>query len=177
MRVRDAVEADAGALASMTGRPEDVVVDMIHDRSVRVAVEGVRSTETESTETESTEETAGDRAVSVEDPSVEEDAPAGDRSVEGDGSSGTVVGFVAFDVRDGTVHVTTFGGDGNAVRRLLDEPVRFARREEMPVEAVVPVDEAASETIEAAGFDSVGAGPHIDGAPTRRYRHDPSEDN
>ena len=145
MRVRDAVEADADALASMTGRPGDVVVDMIHDRSVRVA--------------------------------VEEDTPAGDPSVERDPSSGTVVGFVAFDVRDGTVHVTTFGGDGDAVQRLLDEPVRFARREGMPVEAVVPVNEAASETVEAAGFVSVGAGPHIDGAPTRRYRYDPSEDD
>lgn len=154
----------------MTGRPEDVVVDMIHDRSVRVAVE-----EAGSTEAGSTEEAVGERAVSVENPSVEGDGPAGDPSATDDGPSGTVVGFVAFDVRDGTVHVTTFGGDGDAVRRLLDEPVRFARREGMPVEAVVPVEEAASETIEAAGFDSVGAGPHIDGAPTRRYRYDPSE--
>jgi len=155
MRVRDAVEADAGALASMTERPEDVVVDMIHDRSVRVAVE----------ETASTEGATDERAVSAGDPSVGEDT-----------QPGTVVGFVAFDVRDGTVHVTTFGGDGTAVRRLLDEPVRFARREGMSVEAVVPVDEAISETVGAAGFDAVGSGPHIDGAPTRRYRYDPSED-
>lgn len=37
MHVRDAVEADAGALATVSGAPEDVMEDLVHDRTVRVA--------------------------------------------------------------------------------------------------------------------------------------------
>jgi len=40
MRVRDAVEADADALAGFTEAPEDVMRNLIHDRTVRVAVDG-----------------------------------------------------------------------------------------------------------------------------------------
>ena len=39
MRIRDALESDAEALATATDRPQDVVRDMIHDRSVRVATD------------------------------------------------------------------------------------------------------------------------------------------
>jgi hypothetical protein len=37
MEVRDAVEADATRLASLTDAPEDVMRNLIHDRTVRVA--------------------------------------------------------------------------------------------------------------------------------------------
>ena len=40
MEIRDAVEADAERLASMTGAPTDVMVNLIHDRTVRVADDG-----------------------------------------------------------------------------------------------------------------------------------------
>jgi len=40
MRVRDAVEADAEALAGFTEAPEDVMRNLVHDRTVRVAVDG-----------------------------------------------------------------------------------------------------------------------------------------
>ena len=40
MEIRDAVEADAERLASMTGAPMDVMVNLIHDRTVRVADDG-----------------------------------------------------------------------------------------------------------------------------------------
>lgn len=37
MKLRDAVEADAGRLASMTDAPRDVMRNLIHDRTVRIA--------------------------------------------------------------------------------------------------------------------------------------------
>jgi len=37
MNVRDAVEADADRLASLTGSPTDVMRNLVHDRTVRVA--------------------------------------------------------------------------------------------------------------------------------------------
>lgn len=37
MHVRDAVEADAKELAAQTGAPRDVMRNLVHDRSVRVA--------------------------------------------------------------------------------------------------------------------------------------------
>ena len=40
MEIRDAVEADAERLASMTGVPTDVMENLIHDRTVRVADDG-----------------------------------------------------------------------------------------------------------------------------------------
>ena len=40
MEIRDAVEADAERLASMTGAPTDVMENLIHDRTVRVADDG-----------------------------------------------------------------------------------------------------------------------------------------
>ncbi|KDS92037.2 hypothetical protein FK85_09890 [Halorubrum saccharovorum] len=125
MRIRDALESDAEALATVTDRPREVVRNTIHDRSVRVA--------------------------------VEEDE-------EG------VLGFVAFDVRDGTVHVTDFDGSGSTIERLFEEPRRFARREGMGVEVVVPNDEETSDVIEASGFTASGSGPRFEGRRTTRYR-------
>jgi hypothetical protein len=37
MEVRDAVEADAGRLAALTDAPRDVMRNLVHDRTVRVA--------------------------------------------------------------------------------------------------------------------------------------------
>ncbi|MFC6837051.1 hypothetical protein [Halomarina ordinaria] len=39
MDVRDAVEADAARLAELTESPEDVMRNLVHDRTVRVSVE------------------------------------------------------------------------------------------------------------------------------------------
>ena len=144
MRVRDAVETDAAALASMTGRPEGVVRDMIHDRSVRVAT-------------------------------TDAVASAGDADDGADTPVDAVGGFVAFDARDGVVHVTNVEGDPDAVERLFEEPVRFATREGMTVEAVIPADGTAAEAAETVGFEALGSGPRIDGAPTTRYRFGPDE--
>ncbi|EMA68507.1 hypothetical protein [Halorubrum kocurii] len=132
MRIRDALESDVEALATATDRPRGVVNDMIHDRSVRVAV-------------------------------------AGDGEGDGDGDNAVVTGFVAFDVRGETVHVTDFDGDEAVIRRLFEEPRRFARREGMSVEAVVPNDERAGAILEDAGFERSGPGPRFEGRRTTRY--------
>ena len=125
--MRDAVEADAERLAEMTDSPTDVMRNLVHDRTVRVA------------ETD-------------------------------DG----IVGFVSFDARERTVHVTQLESEGGVYDRLLEEPVRFARTERMNVELLVPEDETNTrEAAEAAGFDHTGAGPAFEGQSTVRYRLDP----
>jgi len=45
MRVRDAVEADASAMASIANAPTDVMRNLVHDRTVRVAVDEAAATD------------------------------------------------------------------------------------------------------------------------------------
>lgn len=126
MDVRDAVEADAGHLAELTGTPTDVMRNLVHDRTVRVAEDG-------------------------------ED----------------IVGFVSYDARETTVHVTQLEGEPAVCDRLLEEPVRFARGEGMAVELLVPEpDSEAQSAADSAGFERVGSGPRFDGTPTVKYRLD-----
>ena len=126
MDVRDAVEADAGRLADLTGVPRDVMTNLVHDRTVRVAVE-----------------------------------------------DDEIVGFVSYDAREQTVHVTQLEGPPAVCDRLLEEPVRFARGEGMAVELLVPEpDETIQTAADDAGFDQVGSGPLFDGTPTVKYRLD-----
>lgn len=127
MEVREAVEADAEALARLADGPQDVLRNVVHDRTVRVAVE-------------------------------EEE----------------LVAFVSFDARPGTVYVTQLTGSAPACERLLDEPVRFARSEDMTVELLVSADDdAARAAADSTGFDQAGHGPRFDGVETVRYRLDP----
>lgn len=143
MDVRDAVESDADALSAIADVPSDVIRNLIHDRTVRVA----RRDET----------TAGPNA------DTDEEGP-------------DVIGFVSFDVRNGTVHVTQLGGTERACERLLTEPVRFATSEGMTVELLtVDDDEETRHAAEAAGFERDGTGPAFDGKETIRYRLDPTE--
>lgn len=140
MRIRDALESDAEALATETGRPADVLVNTIHDRTVRVA----------------TDDDAGDRDT---DPEGGFEAPDG------------LDGFVAFDVRGGTVHVTDLAGTRPALERLIEEPERFAKREGMDVEAlVVDGEQRRADALEDAGFVAVGSGPRFGGNATTRFR-------
>lgn len=89
--------------------------------------------------------------------------------------SNAVIGFVSFDAHRNVVHVTRLAGDADAFDRLLEEPLRFAEKEAMPVEVVVPEDEGDLEAVvENAGFEEDGWGPRFDGTPTRRYRLQPS---
>ena len=127
MDVRDAVEADAERLASLTEAPRDVMRNLVHDRTVRVAADGEE-----------------------------------------------IVGFVSFDAREDTVHVTQLGGDPESYERLLEEPITFARAEDMAVELLVPADEPAlGDAALATGFEQAGSGPSFGGEPTTRYRREP----
>ena len=155
MRIRDALESDAETLAGVIDRPHGVVTDMIHDRSVRVAISEGNGNGT-----------TGPNGSGTTDPNG-----SGTTDPNGDGvDEPTVEGFVAFDVRGETVHVTDFDGNESTVRRLFEEPRRFASREEMAVEVVVPNDERTGTVVEAAGFEAVGEGPQFEGRETTRYR-------
>ena len=124
MDVRDAVEADAERLAALTDSPEDVMRNLVHDRTVRVAV-----------------------------------------------ADEEIRGFVSYDARADTVHVTQLGGDPETYDRLLAEPISFARTEGMAVELLAPESETALvAAVEAAGFAERGQGPRFEGEPTARYR-------
>jgi hypothetical protein len=86
-----------------------------------------------------------------------------------------IAGFVSYDARDQTIHITQIEGRPADIETLLAEPVRFARAEEMTVELLVPeTDSATEEAASAAGFEAVGPGPTFDGEPTRRFRTKPS---
>jgi len=142
MEIRDAVEADAEALAGIAAAPADVMRELVHDRTVRVAVR------------------EGDGERSSDD--------GDDRSSDDD-----VVGFVSYDARDGVVHVTQVGGAADVCEALLAEPVGFAEREGLPVEAIVPVEEtAAVEAADAVGFERTGSGPRFEGRETVCLRID-----
>ncbi|QLG28262.1 hypothetical protein HUG10_12195 [Halorarum halophilum] len=136
MHVRDAVEADAAALATIADTPTEAMRSVIHDRTVYVALDD-----------------------SPADPGEEETDPD------------DVLGFLSFDARDGTVHVTQFGGARDVCARLLEEPLRFASSEAMGVELLVlDGEDEMREAAESAGFHRVGTGPRFEGEQTTRYR-------
>ncbi|PSP95818.1 hypothetical protein BRC91_00515 [Halobacteriales archaeon QS_4_62_28] len=123
MEIREAVEADAERMAELSESPPDVMRNLVHDRTVRVAT-----------------------------------------------TDDEVVGFVSFDARDSTVHVTQIGGSRKACEQLIEEPIRFAKREGMTVEVLLPEDENETRAaIESAGFEDDGTGPQFDGRSTTRY--------
>jgi hypothetical protein len=170
MEVRDAVEDDAAALAELADAPEDVMRNLVHDRTVRVAAvaEGDGSSD------------AGADADFERGPAATDGEPgngeAGDADRDGDtegdaGADEALLGFVSFDVRGSTVHVTQVGGSRAACERLLAEPARFADREGLDVELLLPDDEVETRAAaEAAGFEEGGPGPTFEGRPTVRYR-------
>lgn len=149
MQVRDARERDAPAMADLTDAPEEVLRNVVHERSVRVLIEDVD----------------GEGG----------DVDGGDGDADG-GDEGTALrGFVSFDAREGAVDVTQFGGDSEACERLLAEPISFARREGLLVELLLrDGDDAMRAAVDAAGFESVGEGPRFGGEATQRYRYDPT---
>jgi hypothetical protein len=124
MHMRDAVEADADRLASLTDTPRDVMRNLVHDRTVRIA---------------------------------EQDDE--------------IAGFVSYDARGQTVHVTQIEGDETVYEGLLQEPIRFARTEGMAVELLaLREEEPVQEAAEVVGFTRDGPGPTFEGKPTVRYR-------
>ncbi|MEY7849256.1 hypothetical protein AB7C87_08665 [Natrarchaeobius sp. A-rgal3] len=145
MNVRDALEADADALAAIADSPTDVMRNLVHDRTVRVAEDG-------------THDPNADVSSSQYDGSDPED----------------LLGFISFDAREDTVHVTQIGGTAEACKRLLAEPVRFAERESMAVELLVsPNGDTVRDAADTLGFERTGRGPRFDGAQTERFRLEP----
>lgn len=100
------------------------------------------------------------------------DETASDPNADADADdSPPLTGFVSFDARAETVHVTQLGGTPAACEQLLAEPMGFAAGEGMAVELlVVEGDDTAREAVEEAGFDRVGSGPRFNGKTTTRYR-------
>lgn len=124
MNVREAVEADGGRLAALADVPTEVMADVVHDRTVRVAE-----------------------------------------------SNGEIDGFVGFEADEKTVHVTHLFGVEAACEHLLKEPIRFAEREAMPVEMLLPEPESDTVSVaENVGFEETDPGPWFDGHRTRRFR-------
>ncbi|WP_224333352.1 hypothetical protein [Haloprofundus halobius] len=156
MEIRDAVEADADALAGIADAPTDVMRNLVHDRTVHVAIEA--RTETGPNEDADAAHDANDL-----------DRP--DATTEA-----SVVGFVSYDARDRTVHVTQFGGTADAVERLLEEPLRFARAERMETKLLVGADDdELRDAAERVGFEEEKSGPVFDGQRTVRYRLRPAD--
>ncbi|MGQ3412810.1 hypothetical protein [Natrinema versiforme] len=145
MNVRDALEADADALASIADSPTDVMRNLVHDRTVRVAEDGSN------------------------DPNADVSGSQYDGSDPED-----LLGFISFDAREDTVHVTQLDGTDEACKRLLAEPVRFAERESMAVEVLASQDaDPIENAAEDLGFDRRGRGPRFNGSPTTRFRLEP----
>ncbi|GAB3691149.1 hypothetical protein GCM10028857_28220 [Salinarchaeum chitinilyticum] len=141
MQVRDAVEDDATAMAAIADAPQDVMRNLVHDRTVRVA---------------------------------EPDIVDADPNADAAGTDPQLLGFVSFDAKQDAVHVTQLDGTADACERLLSEPVRFAERERMAVELLVPeADDGVAAAARSQGFDDVGPGPRFEGIQTTRYRLDP----
>jgi hypothetical protein len=161
MRVRDAVEEDGAVLGELADAPAEVMRNVVHDRTVRVAAEPVA-------------ESGGGRE---DDGSAESEGEDSSEN-EADGSAEaneSVVGFVGFDAMPGTVRVTYLRGTREAREQLLEEPIRFARKEGMSVEVLVPENEAETkEVVESAGFRQTGTGPRFDGGRTLEYRLEPT---
>lgn len=156
MEVRDAVEADAGSLAEMSASPTEAMRNIIHDRTVRVAVE-------RTVEADSPDDGEPDHGVDSSDEAETDD----DEPSTGD----DIRGFVSFDAHVDTVHVTQLAGDPEVCTRLLDEPISFAKREGMAVELLVPSDDSElTGAAEDAGFENVGTGPRFDSQPTVKFR-------
>ncbi|SNR58346.1 hypothetical protein [Halorubrum vacuolatum] len=174
MQIRDALESDAEALASLADRPVEATRDMIHERSVRVAITGVDEgcRNDPDVDGHNMNDPRSETEDHMEDPGMETKGERSDADASNsDARSDEIVGFVTFDVRTGVVHVTDFNGTQKAMKRLLKSPQRFAQNEGMDVETVIQNDEHNRiDVIEFLGFDSIGDGPRFQGRPTTRFR-------
>lgn len=142
MHVRDAREADASALAAVADVPTEVIANLVHDRTVRVA------------EGESTEPSIASESGRLDGTDPE-----------------NVLGFVSFDAEADVVTITQLRGTEAACDRLLAEPISFAASESMAVEALATAaDDAVGSALEANGFERVGAGPRFEGTETVLFR-------
>ncbi|MCU4743190.1 hypothetical protein [Natronoglomus mannanivorans] len=182
MNVRDALEADADALAAIADSPTDVMRNLVHDRTVRVAEAGGHDPNLDADVADSGSASTSDSDSDSDSETRPKPKTATETDPNADGSSvqyggsdpDDLLGFVSFDARDQTVHVTQIDGTSDIYEQLLAEPVRFATRESMAVEVLVPQDEPSLESAaEQLGFDDRGSGPRFNGRQTVRFRLEP----
>lgn len=82
-----------------------------------------------------------------------------------------VTGVVSFDATEVAVQVTRLAGEVSCYERLLEEPLRFANTENLPVEMVVPQEaQDLRRVLDEAGFESVREGPSFQGQATTLFR-------
>ncbi|WP_266079538.1 hypothetical protein [Haladaptatus caseinilyticus] len=94
-----------------------------------------------------------------------------DRTVCVAESNEKIEGFVGFEADEKAVHVTHLFGERSACEHLIAEPVRFAERESMPVEILLPEPKPEIVAVaESTGFEETESGPWFDGKRTRRFR-------
>ena len=143
MRVRDAVEADAGAMAAIADAPEDVMRHLVHDRTVRIA----------------------DDPETGSDPNADAEWNGSSENVLGFVSFDARDDVVYVTQLDGTPEaVETLLAE--PVRFAKGEGMKV----ELLAPDSHPHVEAAAETV---GFAKAGNGPRFEGTPTIRYRLEP----
>mgnify|MGYP000622157094 CR=1 FL=1 len=146
MQVRDAVERDAPAMASLGDVPESVLRNLVHDRSVRVLVEGGDREDSED------DDVLGFVSFDAREEAVHVTEFGGDREA----CERLLAEPLNFAERESLpVEVLLRAGeDGGSPTRAADDVMRQA--------------------VEAVGFAEVGPGPRFRGERTRRYRYEPS---
>jgi hypothetical protein len=143
MEVRDAVESDADDLAAIVGTPADVMRNLVHDRTVRVAVRH------------------DDPGPNADVDGAAEDTESILGFVSFDAREDTVYVTQLGGTTDACEHLLA-----EPVRFATNELMDV----ELFVEAN---DEALRSAVESAGFDAEGRGPSFDGQPTVKYRFEP----
>lgn len=143
MRVRDAVEADAEAMAAIADAPEDVMRHLVHDRTVRIADDPDAGADPNA---DAQRNGSGENVLGFVSFDAREDVVY---VTQLDGTSEAVETLLAEPVRFAR-------GEGMNVELLAPDSH--------------PHVEAAAE---AVGFAKAGHGPRFDGTPTIRYRLEP----
>jgi len=143
MRVRDAVEADAEAMAAIADAPEDVMRHLVHDRTVRIADDPDAGADpnTDTRGNGTAENVLGFVSFDARDDVV--------YVTQLDGTEAAVEQLLAEPVRFAK-------GEDMTVELLAPE--------------TQPHVKAAAETV---GFAAAGNGPRFGGTPTIRYRLEP----
>ncbi|MFW6376364.1 MAG: hypothetical protein ACOC0F_00150 [archaeon] len=143
MRIRDAVEADAGAMAAIADAPADVMRHLVHDRSVRIA----------------------DDPDAGSDPNVDAQGDDPSENVLGFVSFDARDDVVYVTQLDGTPEAVE-----TLLAEPVRFAKREGMNVELLAPDSHPHVEAAAETV---GFAKAGNGPRFDGTPTIRYRLEP----
>jgi len=144
MEVRDGVEADAESLSAIADVPADVVRNLVHDRTVRVAER---------------EAAAGPNADAGD---VDDGSPDTVGFVSFDVRNGVVHVTQLAGTKEACERLL-----GEPVRFATSEGMAVEL-------LAIDDDESVRAAAEATGFERDGRGPTFGGRPTTRYRFDPT---